>query len=632
MVPLTQEKFCMIVWTAYLPRSLTWLLTLGLILGLLAGCGRSREAAATPAPVPAATTVPPTLAPPAAAAPTATGMPTHAAALTITAAPTSPALAPAPDDAAYIETLMGQMSVEEKLGQLFMVFFEGIEYSPALEKTIRDLHVGGILIFNGNAGPVEQVAATIAAAQATAATSGAQIPLFVGVDHEGGLIGRFGPLLTEFPGPMALAATGSVDNAAAVAAAMSRELLALGINMNLAPVLDVNSNPANPVIGARAFGETVEIVTTYGLPVIATFQEQGLIPTAKHFPGHGDTDVDSHTTLPVIDKTRAELDALELAPFVAAIDAGVDVIMTAHVAVPALTGDPALPATLSRAILTDLLRDDLGFDGLIAADSLGMNALDVAYGITNTVALAVDAGVDLLMFGADPGHTPVEQYWAFNHLLARVEAGQLTEARLDASVRRILQTKAKYGLLRPDPALTAAPTAAELAQVIRTSEHLALAARVSEEAMSLVKNDAGLIPLCPEESVALIYHEFEPELPGMLSRYAAQVTPILMTADPTPEERSRIISATATSDIVIVATVFADRYPGQAALVQALQGRPLVVMALTNPYDLLAFPEQATYLTTYSDNPPLLEAAAKLLYGEIGAAGPASRCAPANVP
>jgi beta-N-acetylhexosaminidase len=296
------------------------------------------------------------------------------------------------------------------------------------------------------------------------------------------------------------------------------------------------------------------------------------------------------------------------------------------VAVPQLTGDPIQPATLSHAILTNLLRSDLGFDGLIAADSLGMNALDVAYGITNTVALAVDAGVDLLLFGADPGHTPVEQDWAFDHLLARMETGQLTEARLDESVRRILQTKAKYGLLRPDPTLTEAPSAEALAQAIRTPDHLALTARVSEEALSIAKNEADLLPLCPDQSVALIYHAFEPDLPPVLGKYAPQLLPILMTGDPTPEERAQLLAATETADVVIVATVYADRRPGQAALVQELQGRNVVVLALTNPYDILAFPNQPTYLTTYSDNLPLLEAAAKLIYGQVDTTGTPARC------
>jgi beta-N-acetylhexosaminidase len=524
---------------------------------------------------------------------------------------------PFPSSDALIDEILARMTVEEKLGQLFMVFFDGTEFSPALERTIQELHVGGILIFHGNVGPLEELAALITTAQSTAVTTGAQVPLFVAVDHEGGLISRFAGRITEFPGPMALAATGSVQNARAVAEVMSKELQALGINMNLAPVIDVNNNPDNPVIGARAFGSTPELVSTFGVTMIEGFQQNNLIATAKHFPGHGDTDIDSHSELPVIDKEMAQLQETELVPFAAAIGAGTDVIMTAHVAVPQLTGDPELPATFSRAILKDLLRDSMGFEGLIAADSLGMNALDLRYGITQTAALAVEAGVDLLMFGADPGHSPVEQYWAFEHLLERINAGELSTTRLNESVRRILQVKARYGLLNRDQVLVSAPSALELQGKIRTPEHLALVDQVSEEAVTLVKNDAHLLPLRPDQSIALIYPDSKTDLPLLFSEQTTNLTPIPITIDPDFEERSRIAAMAATSDIIVIATVHATLYPGQAALVEALGDRPVVVVALTSPYDLLAFPQQATYLTTYNDNLSLLSAAVKLLYGQI---------------
>ena len=559
--------------------------------------------------------------------------PLHVETPTLKAAAPTPVLALSPTPAQFlnaepsnndaaIDAMLAEMSVEEKLGQLFMVFFEGTTYSPALAQTIEDLHVGGILIFQPNInGPLEELASVISAAQETAATTGAEIPLFVGIDHEGGLIDRTDGRLTTFPGPMAVAATGSVENARAVAQVMSDELRALGINMNLAPVMDVNSNPANPVIGSRAFGSTPEVVTSFGLAMVDEFQRTNLLATVKHFPGHGDTHLDSHIALPVISKELDELQAVELAPFAAAIAAGTDVIMTAHVAVPALTGDPELPATLSPAVLTGLLRDTMGYEGLIATDSLGMGALDLRYGITQTSALALQAGVDLLMYGADLNHTPVEQYWVFEYLLERIDAGDISVARLDESVRRILQAKARRGLLTPDPALASVPSAAELASTIRTPEHLALAQRVGEQAVTLVKNDADLLPLNLEQRVALIYPDFESDLPALLNQYTAQLTPLPISIDPTAEERSQVAAMAAAADVVIVATVDANFYPGQVALIQELQGQPVVVVALTSPYDLLAFPTVPAYLTTYNDNQPMLAAAAKVLYGQIQPTG-----------
>lgn len=589
---------------------------------LICGCG-SRNAAPTPTSLPtvAPTTVVAVQPTPEATATLVPPVTTAAVISSTTSSAAFPDRTIVPDSEALVDEMLAQLTVEEKLGQLFMVFFDGTTYSPALEQTIQDLHVGGILIFHQNVGAVEELAALIAAAQETAATSGAEIPLFVAVDHEGGLINRFGDRLTTFPGPMAIAATGSVENARAVAEVMSAELLALGINMNLAPVIDVNNNPKNPVIGSRSFASTPELVTSYGLAMIEGFQDSHLIATAKHFPGHGDTTVDSHTALPIINKDLTQLQATELVPFAAAIAAGTDVIMTAHVAVPPLTGDPELPATLSDAILVDLLRDEMAFEGLIAADSLGMGALDVRYGITQTASLAVDAGVDLLMFGADPGHTPVEQYWVYENLLARVQAGELPEDRLDQSVRRILQAKARHGLLTSKPALTIAPSAAELAGKIRTPEHLALAEKISEQAVTLVKNDAQLLPLSPDQHIALIMPEWEVDLPELFAESAANVTYIPMPVDPDQEIRQRIIDLAAAADVIVMDTYNANFYPGQVALVKELQDKPLVVVATSSAYDLLAFPEQETYLTTYNDNRVILSAAVKVLFGQIQPAG-----------
>lgn len=605
-------------------KVLLYALSTVLSMALIGGCGsRSPQATAT-----VESTVAPS-APAAQPSPQAVAAtPAPAAIFTPRATAIVPATTPvmldrtrAPDDEALVEEILAEMSIEEKIGQFFMVFFDGTSYSPELERTIQELHVGGILLFHQNLAPVEEMAALVAAAQQTAATSGAQIPLFVGVDHEGGLINRFGERLTVFPGPMAIAATGSVQNARAVAAVMSTELQAIGVNMNLAPVVDVNNNPNNPVIGSRAFGSTPDLVTAYGVAMIEGFQENNVMATAKHFPGHGDTAVDSHVGLPVIDKPLDDLRTLELIPFAAAIDAGTELIMTAHVAVPSLTGDPELPATLSDAILVDLLRNEMGFEGLIAADSLGMDALDLRYGITQTSALAVAAGVDLLMFGADPGHTPVEQYWVFEHLLDQVQRGELSEQRLDESVRRILHAKARRGLLITKPALTVAPTLAELQSKIRTPEHLALAQQVSEQAVTLVKNEAQLLPLIEEQHVALIVPEWERDLPLLLAERAPNITHITFPADPDREIRRRIAELAAGADVVIVATYNANFYPGQVALVKELQERPLVVIAMSSAYDLLAFPQQESYITTYNDSRPLLAAAVRLLYGQIQPAG-----------
>jgi beta-N-acetylhexosaminidase len=508
------------------------------------------------------------------------------------------------------------MTLEQKVGQLFVVFFEGTEYAEPLDRTIRELNVGGTILFEPNIGTLEDTASLINTAQSTATQHGARVPLIVAVDHEGGLINRFGDKLTWFPSNMALAATDSLDNARAEARVMAEELSTLGINMNLAPVMDVNSNPDNPVIGIRSFGSKPDDVARFGTAMLTTFQANGIIATAKHFPGHGDTSVDSHTMLPVIPHDRARLDAVELLPFRAAIEAKVDAIMTAHVAVPEIEPTPELPATLSQAILTDLLRQDLGFNGLTATDSLGMGALDQTFGVTNATAMAFQAGADLLMFGADPGHTPEEQYPAYQNLLALVRDGTISRQRLDASVRRILLVKGQTGILDWQPT-----SPSEIPTQVRTAEHLAVADRIAEQSVTLLKNDQQLLPLRPDQPTLLVYPAFETELEPALGEYGTQIEAVPVSINPSQQEITRVLSAAGSTDVIIVATANARRHPGQIALVESLRDLPTVVLALQSPYDLLAFPGQSTYLTIYGDVPTSIHAAAKVLFGQYQPSG-----------
>lgn len=502
------------------------------------------------------------------------------------------------------------------MGQLFVVFFDGTEYTEALDRTIRELNVGGIILFEPNIGSLEDVATLINQAQRTAAQHGAPVPLIVAVDHEGGLINRFGSKLTWFPSNMALAATDSLDNARAEARVMAEELSTLGINMNLAPVMDVNSNPDNPVIGIRSFGSNPDDVARFGTAMIDTFQANGLIATAKHFPGHGDTSVDSHTMLPVIPHGRMRLDAVELVPFRAAIEADVDAIMTAHIALPEIEPTPGLPATLSKTVLTGLLREELGFNGLIATDSLGMGALDQTFGVIDATAMAFQAGADLLMFGADPGHTPAEQYPAYQNLLALVRDGTISREHLDASVRRILLVKGQMGILDWQPTSTS-----EIPTRVRTAEHLALADRIAEQSVTLLKNDQQLLPLRSEQRTLLVYPEFETELEPAIREYGTQIDAVPVSVNPGQDEIDQVISAARGADVIIVATANARRHPGQIALVESLRDLPTVVLALQSPYDLLAFPGQSTYLAIYGDVPTSIHVAAKVLFGQYQPSG-----------
>jgi beta-N-acetylhexosaminidase len=508
---------------------------------------------------------------------------------------------------------MARMTVEEKVGQLFVVYSTQPVLDAELESAIVEDHVGGVILFAPNVEHPAQVATLINQAQAAATSSGAGIPLLVAIDQEGGRVTRLRDGFAQFPGKMAVGATHDPDSARLMARTMAYEMQALGINMNLAPVLDVNSNPRNPVIGTRSFGGGPELVVQMGLPMMAVYREQGIIGVVKHFPGHGDTNVDSHHDLPSVPHSLDRLRSVELAPFQAAIDAGVDVIMTAHVSFPAVDPTPGLPATLSPLVLQGWLRTRMGFDGVIATDSLGMDALSDTYSEPEAAALALQAGVDLLMFGDDPGHTPSEARAAYAHVLALVRSGTISMERVEASVHRILALKAHYGLLEWQPVN---PMAA--AQSCGTADHHAAALRVALDSITLLEND-GILPLPAEQSVLLVIPTRVTGLDDALRAYLPSLTVVQVGLDPTRSQIAAAVAQAANADTVIVATWNANQHPRQVSLVQALGEYPLVIVALDTPYDLAALQAAnvtpSAYVCTYSDMPPSLDALAMVLRG-----------------
>ncbi|HEY7599964.1 MAG TPA: glycoside hydrolase family 3 N-terminal domain-containing protein, partial [Candidatus Limnocylindrales bacterium] len=279
---------------------------------------------------------------------------------------------------AETERLLAGMSLEQKAGQIMIVAFRDSAVSPTIAEMLRDRHVGGVILFTQNLGDPRHARELTGALQALAARSGAGIPLFTAMDQEGGVVYRSATGATAWPSQMLLGAAGDPALIERCARLTAAELHALGINVNFAPVLDVNNNPANPVIGTRSFGADPQMVAALGTRALTAYQEAGIVAVGKHFPGHGDTDVDSHLALPVIDKSPGDLEAFELVPFRAAVAAGVDAIMTAHIALPRITGGE--PATLAPQMLTTLLRAGMGFDGLIVTDDLEMGAIVDSYG------------------------------------------------------------------------------------------------------------------------------------------------------------------------------------------------------------------------------------------------------------
>lgn len=449
------------------------------------------------------------------------------------------------------------------------------------------------------------------------------------------MVARIDRDVAVMPGNMALGAARDAGLARETALASARDLRRMGINVNFAPCLDVNNNPANPVIGVRSYGERPELVAEFGAASIRGFQAGGVTACAKHFPGHGDTVADSHLELPLVPHGRARLDRVELVPFRAAIEAGVDAIMTAHVRFPAY-GEEGMPATLSPRILTGLLRERLGFSGVIVTDCLEMKAVSDTVGVGRGAVLAVKAGADLVLVS----HRLDRQLEALEALHEAVQQGAIEEARIDEAVRRILAVKRKRLGVAPDresagtisagaPVPKAAGWAPDAADIAR---------RACERAVTAVKNEGGTLPLRRDVPTLCVWPEVRRStevdeairhpltLGQALRRYVADVKEIAVGAEPSPEEREAVLEAARDGRYrqVVVGTYNASFAPGQRSLVEALletEGIRVTVAALRNPYDLLQFPQVPAYVACYEKRPLMMEALAAVLAGARPAAG-----------
>ena len=332
-----------------------------------------------------------------------------------------------------------------RVGQRFMVGFDGLAASGDVKKLIRDFGAGHVILFARNVAGPEQVAELVRELQSVARAAGHEVPLLVAVDQEGGRVARLREPWTVWPPLRALGRTGSEEIARRVGEALAAELRECGIRCDFAPVVDVDTNPENPVIGDRSFGEDPERVGRLGAAMIRGLQEGGVAACAKHFPGHGDTGVDSHLDLPAVDHSRARLDDVELPPFRKAIEAGVATVMTAHVLVRAL--DDALPATLSPTLIDGLLRKEMKFDGVVVADDLEMKAVADRWSFARSAALAAKAGCDILPVC----RTPDAQVEAIEGLIRAVEAGEVAGKAMDDAEGRIRRLKERFLLPYRDP-------------------------------------------------------------------------------------------------------------------------------------------------------------------------------------
>lgn len=509
------------------------------------------------------------------------------------------------------------LTLRQKVGQMFICGFDAMEPNPAITQLIQEYGLGGVIYFRRNVKDAHQLAHLSAELQEMSLHSGGQ-PLFIAVDQEGGMVSRIEKGATLLPGNMALGAAFAPAGVYASSKIMGKELRQMGVNMNFAPCLDINNNRLNPVIGVRSYGETAAIVGDMGTHAVKGLQDMGVIATVKHFPGHGDTSEDSHHDLPIVPHSMERLMELELAPFIKAIEGGVDAIMTAHVVFAALEQN-GVPSTLSYRILTELLREELGFKGLIVTDCLEMKAISEGIGVAEGAVRAIEAGSDLILVS----HTLDRQVSAMEAVIAAVESGRIPESRIDESVLRVMTHKYKrdiqFDKLAP---ISEGP--------ISTSEHQLLAKELSRKSITLVKDEVGKF-LDMNESLLVIWTEVQTgteidevvERQGTLGSTLAEFTGIdvqevILGLSPSESEIASTLQAAEGKKQVVMVTYNATFSQGQTQLVKALAERDdlhLIVAAGRNPYDLLEFPEVRTYLACYENRPLAMVSLANVLLG-----------------
>jgi len=519
-----------------------------------------------------------------------------------------------------------RLTIEQQLGQTFVAGFWGTTPSADILDLIRRRHVGSVILFSRNLRSAAQTLELTSALQDAARAAGHPAPLLIMTDQENGLVRRLGPDATRFPGNMALGAAGSERLARDVAAATGRELAALGVNMNLAPVVDVNNNPDNPVIGVRSFGEDPRLVASLGAAAVEGYAAAGVVATLKHFPGHGATTTDSHLALPVIPATPDRLGRLELVPFVRGIAAGAACVLIAHVALPALTpsGDDPLPASLSPAVVHGLLRERLGFGGVAVTDCLEMDAVSAGVGVARGAVLALQAGNDLVMVS----HRIDRQTPALDAMLAAARSGEIPAGRLREAAGRVLRLKRHLAWDRlPD---------ARGLEVVGSAEHRRLAAEAYAASATLIRDRDGLLPLRLDPAARLLVIRVPSRaitqaaddpfasdtLLDAVCRYHPGAEAALLSPGTSPAEAEDAVRRASEADAVLLVTVDVSRDPERRALAQRIAAAaPRVVgIAAGVPYDAAAVPAGA-YLAAYEYTPPALEATLAVVFGRATAPG-----------
>lgn len=504
-------------------------------------------------------------------------------------------------------------TLNEQIGQLFLVGFEGLSAPDHIVEWLREGAIGGVILFARNVASPQQLAELTGQIHEAART-----PALIAIDQEGGVVARLREGFTESPGAMALSACG--DDAERYARAMSRgladEMRALGINWTYAPAVDLAYNAENPTIGTRSFGSETGIVSRMTAAAVAGFQAGGVAACAKHFPGLGDTAVDTHVALAVIDKPVEALIADDLPPYRAAIAQDVASLMTTHTLYTTLDG--IFPATLSPVIIQRLIREALGYDGVVTSDCMEMRAISDHYTPAESAVLGVLAGLDVVLYS----HTRAMQEEAMEGVRRAVESGRIPRRRIEDAYYRVQRMKARYRI-------TAPPTAA----TVRDPARVALADEIARRATTLYRYTDGALPLRDAPGVALV--EFASILESevvesggcsglgrLLAERLPSIRQVSLLSGNLPAQAEAVAQArryAAEAETLVIATRNAHLIAAQLELAQELAGvaRRVIVLCLRNPYDAPLFPQAQAVICTLGDSAPSLGAAVAALAGEF---------------
>lgn len=543
---------------------------------------------------------------------------------------------------------LASMTLEEKIGQLFLLAFSGHRLDEA-RILFEDYFVGASYLGNDNLPTPEAAVALTAQLQQFAATTRQKIPLLLGADQEGAW-GVMVPGSSTGPGNMALGATGRPEDAFAMYEVIGKELRAVGLNAVFAPSADCNSNPTNSIIGMRSFGENPRLVAAMTAAAVRGAHAGGVIATLKHFPGHGDTTTDTHRGLATVHRSREALMAIDLYPFAAGIKAGADIVMTAHIQFPAL--DPKNPATLSKVILQDLLRGEMGFDGVILTDSMNMQAMMKNFAPEDSAVRALNAGVDLIMLAEEHYNHDAATYLRSQTALLQavkraVEEERLPLERVDEAVGRVLALKQRFGLLPEElEPIEAADQQPLLASEVGNANHRAVELRVSQHAVAVLRDARQHIPIPPSTPVTLVNTTTRKSYENLGATRGIgpnQIEPAFDSFTLAMKDRFGSITVMAAEDILyhddgafpetglIVAVTENYPLPGidfdqesQPVIVRQLHERAndrLVVVALRDPYELETFPPLDTYVCAFSFRPCSAQAAVDVLSGVVQPGG-----------